>query len=541
MATTLGLTPASPQPPSETEARWAGSFREYIATVDPGYRFEPHHEKLIAFLQRIADGEVTRGMIFMPPRHGKSRTTSELFPSYVLGRYPNQKVIAASYADELATEFGGEARRAMEDEAWPWPDVQPGGRGVAGAGRAAGSWRIAGHDGRYHAAGIGGGITGRGANLLLIDDPIKDQKQADSATIRENIWQWYNSVAKTRLENELVAGGRKAAVLLIMTRWHEDDLAGRLLSEAERDPNADQWEVLRFPLMAEDPHDEYRGREVGPDPLGREPGAVLWPERVSQEEAVNLQATTAPRIFAAIYQQRPTRAGGTLFKMEWMGNRYSLKVLPVYRRIIQVCDAAWKQGIENSYSVIQTWGLTDYSYDLLDQWRRRVPYTSLVLALRDNWWKWQPYGLSALYLEEAASALAAIDELLVHNTRPGTPPIVAIPYPVNGVQQFSFVETATPFFMGKRVRLPEQAPWLADWVREHVGYPTEPQDDTVVCTAMALRLLSGDSPGRSLVSLADFGKPGVKHGGSTPQLPGRTPWEPPKPGAQATFATFGRR
>lgn len=530
MGITLGLMPDSP-PTSPEPERWAGTFRDYIAAVDPGYLFEPHHLALIAFLQKVADGEITRGMIFMPPRHGKSRTTSELFPAYYLGRFPDQKVIAASYADELATEFGGQARMVMEDEGWPWPDVKPGGRGVAGVGRAAGSWRIAGHDGRYHAAGIGGGITGRGANLLLIDDPIKDQKQADSATVRENIWQWYNSVAKTRLENELTPGGRKASVLLILTRWHEDDLAGRLLSEAERDPNADQWDVLRLPLMAEEPETEYRGRPVGPDPLGRRPGEVLWPARLSQEEAARLEATTVPRIFAAIYQQRPTRAGGTLFKGEWMGNRYSLRVLPVYRRIIQVCDAAWKQGIENSFSVIQTWGMTDTSYDILDQWRERVPYTALVTALRDNWWKWHPFGLSALYLEEAASALAAIDELMQGNDRPGQPPITAIPYPVNGVQQFAFVETATPFFLAKRVRLPERAPWLADWIREHVGYPTEPQDDTVVCTAMALRLLSGDSPGRSLVSLSDFGR-----GSAAPK-----PSAPQRREYQGTFASFGRR
>lgn len=495
--------------------------------MDPGYVFARHHRKLIEALQRVADGECTRLMIFMPPRHGKSRTSSELFPAYYLGRNPDHRIIGTSYGDDLATEFGGNVRRQLDDEAWPWPDVRPEGRSVA-----SGSWRIAGRRGRYHAAGIGGGITGRGANLLLIDDPIKELKQADSAAYRENIYQWYKGVAYTRLENELTPseeGGvrRKAAVVLVMTRWHDDDLAARLLKEARESPEADQWEVIRFPALAESADTEWNGAPVGPDPLDRAAGECLWAARMNTPELVELRDKTPDRIWNALYQQRPSRAGGTLFKTEWMRTRYSLRVLPVYRRIIQVCDSAWATGVENSFSVIATWGRTDTSYDLLDVYRKRVSYTDLLLALRDNWWKWRPYGLDALYIEKAASGLAAIEEL-EKGEGDARPPITAIAFDVAGIQQFSFVETATPYFRSSRVRLPEGAPWLADWLREHVGYPTEPNDDCPVTTAMAIRILSGEEPSRSMVSLEGFGR--------------AAPPPPPKRSVPVgDYAGFGRR
>lgn len=286
------------------------------------------------------------------------------------------------------------------------------------------------------------------------------------------------------------------------TRWHEDDLAGRLLRQADQNPAADQWEVLSLPAIA----------EPG-DPLGRAEGAVLWPEKYSAEEIYATRASTAARIWSAQYQQRPLDAGARLFHDRWMQHRYTLRVLPVYRRIVQVCDAAWKLGVQNSYSVIATWGLTESSYDLLDLWRDRVGYPTLLATLRDTYHKWRPYGCDGLYIEDAASGTSALQSLAEESD--SRPPVNAIPFAVGGIQQYSFVESATPFFAAARVRLPESAPWLADWIREHIGYPTEPHDDTVITTAMALRILSGEPPTRQArQDFSGFGRGGGR--GLTP-------------------------
>lgn len=451
---------------------------------------------MVAALQRVADGECTRLMLFMPPRYGKSRTGSELFPAYYIGRHPHHRIIGASYGDSLATDFGAAVRAVIEAEEWPFADV-----GIAGRSTASGQWRINNWGGRFFASGIGGGIIGRGANLLMIDDPIKTQKEADSADFRQSLWDWYEGVARRRLENELTVDPetgrrRKGAIVLIQTRWHEDDLAGRLLKQAKDNPAADQWEVLSFPAIAEEG-----------DPLGREPGEVLWPAKYDEEEVYNTRANTAPRIWSAQYQQKPLDAGAALFAAPWFNHRYNLRVLPVYHKIVQTCDAAWKTGVQNSYSVIATWGLTDLTYDLLDLYRDRVAYPSLIAALRDNYWKWQRYGLDALYIEDAASGQSAIQTLTDEPDPAGRGVINVMPFAVSGIQQYSFVETATPFFAANRVRLPESAPWLADWIREHTGYPTEAQDDTVITTAMALRVLSGEPATRSQgTNLAGFGR-----------------------------------
>lgn len=732
--------------------------------------FGLHHEALIAALQRVSDGTLTRLMIFMPPRHGKSHTTSELFPAYYLGEHPHHHIIGASHGDSLAHDFGGAVRRQLDDEAWPFADVRPAGRAPV-----AGNWRIKEHGGRFLAAGRGGAIIGRGAHLLLIDDPLKNQQEADSSEIRQSLWDWYEGTARRRVENELTdpvtgqqrrgaiiliqcmtgetpvrmsdgaerplrdirpgdhvatyrhgilaastvlrhasqgydniyrimttsgrivyanerhpflveehgqrqwmrlrdlttahkivtvrASGGSGAVLLAPlrdatsqrsagdfahlttqsrcgppgiaplpsiqrriasaissigtaslppnmtrswprravrvpsasslprrripaligarsfawttatkpgrcgdfsattvtlpwamrsrqqqraqwphtsdftteriasiepagvaevfdvqiadtenfianglvshnTRWHEDDLAGRLLRQADQNPAADQWEVLSLPAIA----------EPG-DPLGRAEGAVLWPEKYSAEEIYATRASTAARIWSAQYQQRPLDAGARLFHDRWMQHRYTLRVLPVYRRIVQVCDAAWKLGVQNSYSVIATWGLTESSYDLLDLWRDRVGYPTLLATLRDTYHKWRPYGCDGLYIEDAASGTSALQSLAEESD--SRPPVNAIPFAVGGIQQYSFVESATPFFAAARVRLPESAPWLADWIREHIGYPTEPHDDTVITTAMALRILSGEPPTRQArQDFSGFGRGGGR--GLTP-------------------------
>jgi predicted phage terminase large subunit-like protein len=232
-------------------------------------------------------------MVEMPPRHGKSFLCSQYFPAWYLGRNPEHRVILASYAGSFARGWGERARDAL---AAVGPQVF--GLQVKTQFNRPDDWRIAGHTGRMQSVGMTGGITGRGANLLIIDDPIKDAIEASSEVYRQRAWDWYTSTARSRLEPDGV-------VIVIQTRWHQDDLIGQLRRQSEF--GGEQWESLTLPAICEAPG----------DPLGRAPGDSLWPTRYSVKDLKALQDTIPLHWWNALYQQRPTPPGGSLAKAAW--------------------------------------------------------------------------------------------------------------------------------------------------------------------------------------------------------------------------------
>ena len=230
-------------------------------------------------------------MIFMPPRHGKSELASRRFPSWYLGKNPNKQIIAASYNSDLASDFGREVRDIVKSPEYNnLFDVK-----LAEDSRAVNRWHT-NHKGVYIAAGVGTAITGRGANIALIDDPFKDRQEADSETTRETVWKWYTSTLRTRL----MPGG---AIILIQTRWHEDDLAGRLLKQQK-----DKWEILELPAIANESTDNE---------------SALWPEWYNLSTLKEIKSDVGERDWNALYQQRPTVDEGTYFKREWF-NRFTI-------------------------------------------------------------------------------------------------------------------------------------------------------------------------------------------------------------------------
>lgn len=235
-------------------------------------------------------------MVFMPPRHGKSELVSIRFPAWFLGRNPDKRVIGTSYGSRLAERFSGMARNLFDDARWPFT-IQ-----LAQDTKSKQMWDVVGHRGGYIAAGVGGPVTGFGGDLVLIDDVVKDRETADSQTYRDGVWDWYQSTLYTRLEGD-------AAIVLVMTRWHEDDLAGRLLAEAEQ--GGEQWQVLSLPAIAED------------DEECREAGEPLWPEVFPLKRYEAIRASVGSRNWNALYQQRPTAEEGAMFKRQWF------KVVPV--------------------------------------------------------------------------------------------------------------------------------------------------------------------------------------------------------------------
>jgi len=289
----------------------------------PGYDPATHHRLIAQKLEQVERGEIKRLMIFMPPRHGKSMLCSEFFPAWCLGRNPERQIIAATYAQELASDFGRKVRNWFKDEVEQaiFPDCQ-----LSGDSSAADRFNV-GSRGAYYAVGLDTIATGRGADLLLIDDPIKNREAADSAAIRRKTKDWYTSTAYTRL----MPG---AAIVIIQTRWHPDDLAGWILKEHQHE----NWEVLSLSAISE-------------------AGDALWPERYPLDALERIKKTLPTRDWEAMYQQKPIIDGGNILKRKWW--RLWQQKTPECFFILHSWDTAYSEDDlkHNSASARTAWGV----------------------------------------------------------------------------------------------------------------------------------------------------------------------------------------
>lgn len=285
------------------------SLLHFTKYTFPTYRPDPVHDLMASTLDRVLAGEIKRLMIFAPPQHGKSQLVSVHLPAFWLGRRPNDPLIITSYGSSLAERKSREARNLVESQ-----EYRRIFEGVTTAqdSRAVNDWKLAyPHRGGVLAAGVGGPVTGAGALCGIIDDPHKDWKETQSLTVRNGVWEWWKGTFRTRIWED-------GAVILIMTRWHSDDLAGRLLSS-----QADLWTVLRLPALAEtqDERDEANRRVGMPlgqlDPLGRLPGEALAPGRFSRETLLEIKRDVGSLVWSAEYQGSPTALEGTVFKRDW--------------------------------------------------------------------------------------------------------------------------------------------------------------------------------------------------------------------------------
>lgn len=290
-----------------TQAMSRDEQKRLAAKLTPaGLAFYASRERYIlanhlAYLNRkLVDLAARRGKrnlaVSMPPRYGKSETCSRYFPPWYLGTYPDHNIILTSYEADFASKWGRASRDVLEEYGLDLYGIE-----VDRASRSAKRWDIVGHEGGMQTAGAGGAITGKGANLLIIDDPIKNHKEALNKDRRDDVWDWWESTAASRREIDL-ATGLDPITLVVMTRWHEDDLLGRLLAQ---EPG--EWEVINFPLIATDD-----------DVLGRVEGDVLWPRRHTKRSARKLQRGTTPYWFHALYQGQPRPDDGGIVKRSWI-------------------------------------------------------------------------------------------------------------------------------------------------------------------------------------------------------------------------------
>lgn len=445
-------------------------FDHYVEFAHNGQYEHYKHTKLVCdHLQRIADGEQLALMIEMPPRHGKSMTVTESFPSFYLGKNPEKRVIVASYSDSLAKKFGRKNKDKFKEFAGPLNDME-----LSKTNAAVKDWGIEGHSGGMLSTGIGGSITGHGADLMIIDDPIKNQQDASSETIREKIWDEWESTLSTRLH-----GG--ASVIVVMTRWHEDDIIGRLLKQGAR-----PWIRLRLPAVAEDETDL----------LHRKVGEVLCPELGYDEKwAEQKKNEVGSRTWASLYQQRPSPAGGHIFKRSWvkyyvpsieMKVKLSLGddivVLPPKFDIqVQSWDCTFKDSEKSDYVAGHVWGKNTSDFYLLDRHHEKMGIVETMRAIQHMTDKW-PDAKGKL-IEDKANGSAVIE--MLSKKIPGIVPV----NPQGGKEVRA--NAVSPFWESGNVYVPHPLwkPWIDDVLEEMQSFPNGVHDDDVDAMSQALTRL----------------------------------------------------
>ncbi|MEU0818954.1 phage terminase large subunit [Streptomyces mirabilis] len=416
----------------------------------------------------VAEGRCARLIWSMPPQEGKSERTSRRFPLWLLIRNPELRIAIVSYELGVARRWG----RAIRNDIAEHPEL---GLAVRQDTSAAHEWQLEGHRGGVYSVGIGGALTGRPVDLLLVDDPLKGRKEADSPTYRNACKDFYTDTARTRL-----APG--APVVIIQTRWHEDDLSGWLLSG----PSGSEWRYINVPAQAED----------DTDPLGRPPGEYLTSAR--GRTPVDWDATkrdVGARTWAALYQGRPAPAEGGLFKRShwrWYSASRAMRrddgSMWVHGadEVIQSWDLAFKDTKSSDFVVGQVWARFGADVHLLDQVRDRLDFPATAQAVRALSAKWPQ--AHAKLVEDKANGPAIIAQLRA--TVPGLIPIT----PKDS--KYARASAVAPFVESGNVYLPDPAlaPWIDEYAQEHTGFPNGAHDDQVDATTQALqRLLAGQS------------------------------------------------
>lgn len=472
----------------------ASSFRGFVNMVAPRFTLAPFQEELIEALDALESRDLGTNclLITMPPRHGKSWLASTLFPAYYMARDPFRHTLAVSYGADLAANFGRQVRDTCLEPCvnLTFPAMQ-----MSKTSAAVDDWSTT-EGGRYYACGVGGGTTGRPANLLLIDDPIKSRVEADSPSTRNKLWSYYNSALVNRKQPEF--NGSKAIEVLIQTRWHPDDLAGRIMNSA--DWAEGDWTHINFPAIR--PTKVFittPATETEPETTEEQTvDTALWPERFSLADLEKMKRRD-PREFAALYQQEPFISGGNLIKTQWF-NTYTQSTLPdKFQTVIQTVDTAFTTKTTSDFSVITTFGLS-FSGDIyiLDVVRERLDYPSLKRRLLMETAKHRGRGLRGMYVEDVASGSTLLQEMKK------TPGLSIIAYKIHGNRGKHFdkvtrLNAVLPLIEGGRVFIPEQAPWLDDFLEECQGFPSVKHDDQVDTLTMGLDVLS-----RVQVQTTDF-------------------------------------
>ena len=429
----------------------AESFLTYVKHMWPDFIEGRHHQIFAEKLERVARGELKRLIVNMPPRHTKSEFASTYFPSWVLGKNPKLKVMQITHTAELAFRFGRRVRDIIDAE--EYQAVFPG-VALKADSKSAGRWETNGGGEAFY-SGIGGAVTGRGADLLVLDD-IHSEQDALSPTALDNAWEYYSSGPRQRLQ----PGG---AIVIVMTRWSTKDLTGRLLSK-QVEEHADQWEVVEFPAIFP------------------ESGKALWPGYWKIEELEGVKASIPVSKWEAQWMQNPTSEEGAILKRQWW-KKWTKKEVPEMHFVIQSYDTAFSKKETADYSAITTWcvfqpdeGSSRPALLLLDVKKGRWDFPELKREAVEQYKYWDP---DTIIIEAKASGMPLTDEL-----RQAGIPVVNYS-PGKGQDKIARVNTVAPILEAGMVYVPETR-WAEELVEECAAFPFGEHDDLVDSTTQAL-------------------------------------------------------
>ena len=430
------------------------SFMAFVKEMWPGFIHGRHHALMAKKFEEIADGKVRRLIINMPPRHTKSEFASYLLPAWFLGKFPHKKVIQCSNTAELAVGFGRKVRNLVDGETYAkiFPNVA-----LRTDSKAAGRWAT-NANGDYFAIGVGGTVTGKGADLLIIDDPHSEQEAALAAgdpSVYDKVHEWFTSGPRQRLQ----PGG---AIVIVMTRWGKRDLTGRVLqSMVERD--GDEWEVISLPAIMPS-------------------GLSLWPEFWALPELEKLKNELPISKWSAQYQQDPSAEEGAIVKREWW-KVWEQERPPQCAFIIQSWDTAFTKNERSDYSACTTWGVfymneneNDPHVILLDALKERLEFPELKQRALEMYKEWEP---DAFIVEAKASGAPLVFEL----RRMGIP--VQEFTPTRGNDKITRVNSVSDLFASGKIWAPRKR-WAEEVIEEMAAFPNSDHDDLVDSATQAL-------------------------------------------------------
>lgn len=431
------------------------SFMDFVHAMWPDFIGGRHHKIMAEKFEKVANGEIKRLIINMAPRHTKSEFASYLFPAWFLGLFPGKKIIQSSHTAELAVGFGRKVRNLVDQDEYKkiFPGVT-----LRSDSKAAGRWST-NRNGEYFAIGIGGAVTGKGADLLIIDDPHSEQEgQSADPAVFDHAYEWYTSGPRQRLQ----PGG---AIVIVMTRWSKRDLTGQIIKAASQRNSTDEWEVIEFPAIM---------------PSGK----PLWPEFWPLKELEALREELPAPKWQAQYQQSPTSEEGALVKREWW-KIWGERTPPDCQFLIQSWDTAFMKNERADYSACTTWGVFYHPDEsgtlhpniiLLDALKERMEFPVLKKRAKELYDYWKP---DACIIEAKAAGMPLIFEMRA----------IGIPVsdytPTRGNDKIARVNSISDLFSSGRVWRPETR-WAEEVVEEFASFPAGEHDDLVDSGTQAL-------------------------------------------------------
>jgi predicted phage terminase large subunit-like protein len=432
-------------------------FLTFVNRMWPSFIGGRHHGIMADAFERVANGELKRLIINMPPRHTKSEFASYLFPAWFLGRYPEKKIIQTAHTAELAVGFGRKVRNLINQE--DFQEVFPG-INLSSDSKAAGRWNT-NKRGDYFAIGVGGAVTGKGADVLIIDDPHSEQEAALGAynpEVYDKVYEWYTSGPRQRLQ----PGG---AIIVVMTRWSVRDLTGSIMKSATQRDGADEWEVIELPAIMPS-------------------GDPLWPEFWPLDQLEALKAELPVSKWSAQYQQDPTSEEGALIKREWW-QEWESDSPPPCEAIIQSWDTAFLKTQRADYSACTTWGVFHYPNEqgetvpnliLLDAYKEKLEFPELKRAAYEKYWEYEP---DQMVVEKKASGAPLIFELRAMGI-----PVTEFT-PSRGQDKIARANAVSDLFASGVIWAPPTR-WAEEVIEECAAFPAGEHDDLVDSTTQAL-------------------------------------------------------